>query len=374
MPDATGSSPVNATGVDLVLAGHRLRVAVTDVGLRGAAVEVVTPPCEVAAPSGDVGWTLWAGNGPGLPQPDELRGRPVLSFPDGGPQLRVTDAVGGRLRVSGVLHAGEAVAHLTVDRVGRETVLHLPDAEGPENEGTGARWVSWLARVYFGSRLLAEGWRMLHAAAVTVDAGAVLVLAGPWGGKSTLVHRACREHGAALLADDLVFLGEDGTVVGWPTRVALPVSLCSGVEIPRRQRRVVDGQLRDRVLFSPSEYRRAFAVQSAGPTPLAGVVVVGRSNPWQADRLIVEALDTRRLRSALDAASRVAAQKLYLLDLLGVTGNSWHVATGPVASLSTFDLRSVSGVFVRISDTGLLESLPVWDLVQEALARRRWAS
>jgi hypothetical protein len=88
----------------------------------------------------------------------------------------------------------------------------------------------------------------------------------------------------------------------------------------------------------------------------------------------VEALDTRRFRSALDAASRVAAQKLYLLDLLGVTGNSWRVATGPVASLSTFDLRSVPGVFVRISDTGLLESLPVWDLVQEALSRRRWAS
>jgi hypothetical protein len=374
MPDSTASSPVNATGVDLVLAGHRLRVAVTDAGLRAAAVEVVTPPCEVASPSGDSGWTLRTGSGSGLPQREELRGRPVLSFPDGGPQLRVTDAVGCRLRVSGVLHSGEVMAHLTVDRVGRETVLHLPDAEGPETEGTGARWVSWLARVYFGSRLLAEGWRMLHAAAVAVDAGAVLVLAGPWGGKSTLVHRACREHGAAFLADDLVFLGEDGTLVGWPTRVALPVSLCSGVEIPRRQRRVVDGQLRDRALFSPSEYRRAFAVRHAGPTPLAGVVVVGRSNPWQTDRLIVEALDTRRLRSALDAASRVAAQKLYLLDLLGVTGNSWHVATGPVASLSTFDLRSVPGLFVRISDTGLLESLPVWDLVQEALARRRWAS
>jgi hypothetical protein len=374
MPKATASSNVGTGCADLALAGHTLRLTVEDARLRAAAVEVVTPPCEVASPSGDSGWTLRTGNGPGLPQPDELRGRPVLSFPDGGPQLRVTDAVGGRLRVSGVLHAGEAVAHLTVDRVGRETVVHLPDAEGSEIEGTGARWVSWLARVYFGSRLLAEGWRMLHAAAVTVDAGAVLVLAGPWGGKSTLAHRACREHGAAFLADDLVFLGEDGTVVGWPTRMAPPVSLCSGVEIPRRQRRVVDGQLRDRVLFSPSEYRRAFAVRSAGPTPLAGVVVVGRSNPWQADRLIVEALDTRRFRSALDAASRVAAQKLYLLDLLGVTGNSWHVATGPVASLSTFDLRSVPGVFVRISDTGLLESLPVWDLVQEALARRRWAS
>lgn len=374
MPDSTAFSQVNATGVDLVLAGHRLRVAVADADLRATAVEVVTPPCEVASPSGEPGWTLRTGNGPGLPQREELRGRPVLSFPDGGPQLRVTDAVSGRLRVSGVLHAREVMAHLTVDRVGRETVVHLPDAEGPETEGTGARWVSWLTRVYFGSRLLAEGWRMLHAAAVTVDAGAVLVLAGPWGGKSTLAHRACREHGAAFLADDLVFLGEDGTLVGWPTRVALPVSLCSGVEIPRRQRRVIDGQLRDRALFAPPEYRRAFTVRHAGPTPLVGVVVVGRSNPWQTDRLIVEALDARRLRSALDVASRVAAQKLYLLDLLGVTGNSWHVATGPVASLSTFDPRSVPGVFVRISDTGLLESLPVWDLVQEALSRRRWAS
>jgi hypothetical protein len=115
---------------------------------------------------------------------------------------------------------------------------------------------------------------MLHAAAVTVDAGTVLVLAGPWGGKSMLAHRACREHGAAFLADDLVFLCEDGTVVGWPTRVALPVSLCTDIEIPRRQRRVVDGQLRDRVLFTPSEYRRAFAVRSAGPTSAA-------SNPQQ---------------------------------------------------------------------------------------------
>jgi hypothetical protein len=346
-----------------------LRLAVQDADVRAAAVEVVTPPCMVAWPSGAADWTLRTAGAPGSARRAEVRGRPVLSFPDGGPQLRVTDAASGKLQVSGVLRAGEVMAHLTVDPAGRETLVHLPEAEG-----TGGRWVDWLARVYFGSRLLSDGWRMMHAAAVAVSDGAVLVLAGPWGGKSTLAHRACAEHGAAFMADDLVFLGEDGTVVGWPTRVALPVSLCTGIEIPRRQRRVVDGQLRDRALFTPPEYRRAFTLQSAGPTPLAGVVVVGRSNPWQTDRLIVEALDARRLRSALDAASRVAAQKLYLLDLLGVTGNSWHVATGPVVSLSMFDLRSVPGVFVRISDTGLLESLLVWDLVQEALARRRWAS
>ena len=205
----------------------------------------------------------------------------------------------------GVLHAGEVMADppLTGWDGRRSCTCRMPKDRRPRNGSPGR---SWLARVYFGSRLLAEGWRMLHAAAVTVDAGAVLVLAGPWGGKSTLVHRACREHGAAFLADDLVFLGEDGTLVGWPTRVALPVSLCTGVEIPRRQRRVVDGQLRDRALFAPPEYRRALPSGTRSMTWWGSSWSAG--NPWRTDRLIVEAPRPQIGSVSARRRSRVAAQ------------------------------------------------------------------
>lgn len=96
--------------------------------------------------------------------------------------------------------------------------------------GTGG-WTGW--RVFFGSLLIADGWRLVHASAVCIADRAVMIAAPPHGGKFTLAHRACPELGAALMADDLVFLGgakDMPLAVGWPTRIAVPTE-CLRVDL-----------------------------------------------------------------------------------------------------------------------------------------------
>ncbi|GAA0829846.1 hypothetical protein ACFQVD_04770 [Streptosporangium amethystogenes subsp. fukuiense] len=85
---------------------------------------------------------------------------------------------------------GSAAALLEVDRARRTTRVVVPD------EGTARRWPDWLARLFFSSRMLDGGWRMLHASAVTLNGVVVLFVAGSRGGKSTLAYRACDELGA----------------------------------------------------------------------------------------------------------------------------------------------------------------------------------
>jgi len=143
--------------------------------------------------------------------------------------------------------------------------------------------------MFFGTRLLADGWHLLHAAAVSIDTDvgpqAVLFLAASHGGKSTLAHRACVELPAKLLSDDLVLLQSrlDGVIaVGWPTRVSVPLEL---LDAATREKASVGAALdalaggrRRRLVLSLPEYAAMFDVERAGPATLGAIVVVSPSD------------------------------------------------------------------------------------------------
>ena len=69
--------------------------------------------------------------------------------------------------------------------------------------------------------LESRGFVPLHAAAVAVEGSGLLFLGESGHGKSTLASTLCRNHGAALIADDTAFLDSDGLLQGYLPHVAL---------------------------------------------------------------------------------------------------------------------------------------------------------
>ncbi|MCC9309165.1 hypothetical protein LN042_19100 [Kitasatospora sp. RB6PN24] len=303
---------------DLLLAGLRLRIAAPSPRLVESVVGVLAPACEVdPSTQGEPGWTLIVDQAESVVEVEALfEGLLVLALPYSGRQLAVLDTAEGVLRLAARYRRGAAPVLLEVDAAHRATRLVVSPGDG-----VGVRWADWLARVFFASRLLAAGWRMLHASAVAVDGAALVFLAGQRGGKSTLAHRAVRERGALFLADDLVLAGPGGLVVGWPTRVAVPAELFAG-QLPavgRAERTVVAGVPRRRVLFSPPEHRQALSVPYSPPVPL-GAVVVARSAEASEQGVRADSLPEAGVREAVAAAARVPQQLLYVSDALGLMG------------------------------------------------------
>jgi hypothetical protein len=204
-------------------------------------------------------------------------GHPVLAWPHSGMRLTVIEASHDVLRLAGRYRADSPTAVIEVDRRRQLTQVQVPGGDLPSR-----RWPDWILRAFFGSRLLADGWTLLHAAAVRVPAPggdrALLVLAGPQGGKSTLAHRACTELGAQFMADDLVLL-RAGTgrpeAAGWPARVCVPAELLDDALLgllPGRQvaETAVAGRARRRMVVSPPEYQRLLGIDRGGPAPVGG--------------------------------------------------------------------------------------------------------
>ncbi|MFI9643958.1 hypothetical protein ACIG87_28580 [Micromonospora sp. NPDC051925] len=212
---------------------------------------------------------------------------------------------------------------------------------------------------------------------VDTDVGprAVVFLAGSRGGKSTLAHRASVELSAKFLSDDLVLLHprSDGVIaVGWPTRVSIPAEL---VDTAARERASIGaaldslagGSRRHRLVVSPPEYAAMFDVERAGPTRVGAVVVVSStdaacSGPYG---LRVDGkINADRLGSVLAAAAQIPAQRLMMLDLLGVAGPAaqtpWSTKTAPVGLLAGLRDAGVVVVGLSIPDMSRLPSLPVW--------------
>jgi hypothetical protein len=79
------------------------------------------------------------------------------------------------------------------------------------------RWQRYLLAQVLPFAAGLHGLELLHAAGVTVDAGAVALVAGSGTGKSTLAAELLGE-GAGFLSDDIVALelGEDGDVLAHP--------------------------------------------------------------------------------------------------------------------------------------------------------------
>ncbi|MET9104803.1 hypothetical protein [Streptomyces antibioticus] len=287
---------------------------------------------------------------------EEAAGQPELVFPQGGPRLTVLDNQNGSLRVRGRYRPDGAAVVIEAEASACRTRLVLPAGD------VGAvRWGDWLAKVFFASRLLQTGWRMLHASAVAIDGRALLFLAGPRGGKSTLAHRACMELGADFLADDLVVLSPDGTVVGWPARVCLPADLPVRRAVGTLLDGMADGQVRRRLLLTPAEHRTALGVTYSPPVPLGMVVSIEpMADPWAPAVHAVRLAQDDVIAAAAEAQD-VPAQRLYTSDLLGLTGgprtSGLVGAAGEVARL----LSRVPGALLRLGDPAALPTAPVWD-------------
>ncbi|MEV3951257.1 hypothetical protein AB0K57_26955 [Streptomyces halstedii] len=334
----------------------RLRVETPASETFRSVLEMMVPACAVAPPHAVSQWTLKVQvqcPGAGIEDPLSV-GRLVLELPYGGRRLTMVEATGGVLRLTAVYRPGEPSAGIEVDA--QRGMTRLVVASG---DTVGLRWADYLARVFFASRLLAAGWRMLHASAVAVDGRALVFLAGRHGGKSTLAHRAVRELGALFMADDLVLIGPDDTVVGWPTRVAVPAQLLHDTTVGRRERTVVAGVERDRVLFTPAQHRAALGIGYSPPVPLGAVVTV---DGGEAARASARA-DTEVLERAVARATRIPQQLLYVSDPLGLMGGprlADQVAAAPPAEGL---LAGVPAAVARVAVEDL-PSAPVWQVLE----------
>ncbi|SFK19999.1 hypothetical protein SAMN05216275_11997 [Streptosporangium canum] len=344
---------------DLLLGEWRLRVS-GHVDLVAGVLATMTPPCVVAAAGPDADWTVRAERDERVEIPGEAAAaalfadRPVLASPCDGPQLAVVDAADGLLRLLGRYRPGTPAALLEVDRTRRMTRVVVPGM------GPGRHWPDWVARLYFSCRLLDSGWRMLHASAVVVDEVAVLFVAGQGGGKSTLAHRACTELNARFMADDLVLVGPDGIVAGWPTRAALPAELAAPGEAQGRPL-LVKGT-RQRILFTPAEHRAVFVY--APPTRLGAVVhVTAAAKPGQgAHRPAAWAapLNPADLTAVVAEAMNIPGQRLYSTDLLCLTGGPPSARVG-WPDLNWGSTLGAPGVRLAVSDPLALPDAPVWE-------------
>ncbi len=372
---ASRYSQLFRASTNMVLASHCLRFTGEDPGMVEEVLSVLAPPCSIGDPAdGEPGWSIHVT--PDAAGTERSRcGRPVFGWGDIGRRLEIIDAVDGVLTLVGYYREGCAGTLIEVDVRSRQTRVSLPPGDGPSR-----RWPDWIGRMFFGTRLLGDGWQLVHAAAVSIDTDvgprAVLFLAGPHGGKSTLAHRACVDLSARLMSDDLVLLqpNPDGVIaVGWPTRVSVPLELLDPVTHERAFTGVIldrfAGGPRRRLMLSPPEYSAMFGIQRAGPTTLGAVIVV---SPDDADggspALGVDAnLCADRLSAALTAAGQVPAQRLMMLDLLGVAGSSPRPPS--LAKTTLADLLAglrdaeVAAVRVRVPDMSRLPSLPVWSAV-----------
>lgn len=342
---------------ELRLAGYRLHLSAPCGTLLERVTSVMAPPCVVVKPTVEPDWSVRIDENIRPSAADEeAADRPELVFPQGGPRLTVLDNQGGRLRVRGRYRPSWAAAVIEADASTCRTRLILPSGD------VGAvRWGDWLAKVFFASRLLQTGWRMLHASAVAVDGQALLFLAGPRGGKSTLAHRACMELGADFLADDLILLGPDGTVVGWPARICLPLDLPVPHAVGTLLDGMADGQVRRRLLLAPAEHRTALGVTYSPPVPLGMVVSIVPVDDPRVPAVHAMRLAQDDLITAATEAQDVPAQRLYTSDLLGLTGgprtSDLADAAGDVAGL----LSRVPGALLRVGDPAALPTAPVWD-------------
>jgi hypothetical protein len=122
---------------------------------------------------------------------------------------------------------------------------------------------SRLARELVRGMLLAEGWQILHASAVTRPDGATLLtLGGKGAGKTTTAFLMARS-GWRLLANDRVFARvEDGRVrvLPWPSAAAFGLGLLGALDLIEP----VAERLRDGQLMHPTQHPRVTAALLEG--------------------------------------------------------------------------------------------------------------
>jgi len=267
---------VSESGQTLILAGHRLRLSGTATGEIAAACAWMCPPARIDAPEETAEWTLIAD---WCSPPGSLSAQPgqwTLRLGERGwPRLALADTGSGWSVVVGQYRRGEELVRIEADRQAQTTRVLIPAALAGS-----ARWVGWLVRVFFGTRMLAGGWLLLHAASVGMGGRAVLIGGAAGAGKSSLAHLACAQLGAAFMADDLTFIGRTSQGVGalgWPTRVCLPADLMEpGEGMDHELHDVSSTWRRQRWVLSPSQYSAATRFRRGGLAPVAAAVLLER--------------------------------------------------------------------------------------------------
>lgn len=274
LSDCVGDGVCPEPDIVLSLAGHRLRLTGSPVPVVQGARAWMCPPAHLLPVGETASWTVCV-------EPMVSKGAPAaaaawtcLLGDYGWPRLATTVSTARSAGAVGQYRPEDALVQIAVDRVERLTHVCVPvDGVHP------ARWVDWLARAYFGGRLLEEGWLLLHAAAVSFEGRVVLLGGVPGAGKSSLAHVLCRELGAAFLGDDLVFVtasvDRGVQAIGWPTRVSLPIELAGDLGGARFDSRHVSPTWhRERWLSSPAEYCAAHGISRGVPGLVAAVVLL----------------------------------------------------------------------------------------------------
>lgn len=170
------------------------------------------------------------------------------------------------LRFHGKLYEHEGAYRLWIAGVGwfdidpRVPEISVPD--GPDAVRREERLWGIPALVSF----FARGDTALHAAAIEIDGGAVLVAAPSFHGKTTLA-AAFHAAGYRLLAEDLTCLRFDGhpSVLPGPAMLRLRPDVADGLDLPGVRRLCDDGQ---RVHFALGDERRG----DCRPVPVRAIV------------------------------------------------------------------------------------------------------
>jgi hypothetical protein len=160
----------------------------------------------------------------------------------------------------------------------RVTCAPRPDAE-PE------RWRRFLLDTVLWCTALLHGHVAMHAGAVVGRLGAVAIIAGTGGGKTSLTAELVRR-GAALLSDDILVLTSDGAVIGHPAPHVMSLDAGSSSTVRwalGRPLATLDGQLWFEV-----------ARAAGAPTRLAAVILLERLEGLSA--AAVELIDRPFLR------------------------------------------------------------------------------
>lgn len=183
----------------------------------------------------------------------------------------------------------------------------------------------------------APGW-ILHAAALEVN-GRALVLCGPSGAGKTTLTLALVERGFRLLTEEMVWIGDDGTVRGLPRALHVPAGSTQRARIPTAWRQLAypiqqrSGATLDNILVVPPP--QAFVLDAR---PLAAIVRMGHGPDWapflresphaealqrlwerslrQDETGLQTATTVLRRHSSFELSSRTEAEALALLEPL----------------------------------------------------------
>ena len=300
----------------LVLDAFRVRVVGSAMDEVEAVRAWMCPPAHLDDDVETPDWTL-------LLEDTDLRppapARSAMFGIKGWPRLSVAEGDGDRIDVVGQYRRDDPWVYISVDRQARRTAVSVPRGlDGP------LRWAAWLVRVFFGTRMVATGWRLLHSSCVALRGKAVVIGGAAGVGKSSLAHLGCAQLGAEFLSDDLTLVarvGRAATAVGWPTRVCPPSDLMTTWPGATRETRAIGPDWRrDRWVLGPAEHAAATGFRRGGQAPVAAVVL----------------LEREPTATGVDAIAAEADQAAFMTDSFGLMGEpDMARRTEPDVALST---------------------------------------